>query len=237
MCTLAWDNSAGRLWVVFNRDEQRTRAPSTGVRWHPGTHAPFACATDPEGGGTWFAASTAGFAVALLNHHPAVHQPDPQSRRSRGLLVTDLVNARSPRDGLTRLKGMDLRAYAPFHLFFLSPEAVAGMTWDGSEVSIRLPGERFLTTSSHDPDGVARRREQVWRAALEGGPVDGSGAAALLRQREPQEPAYGLAMDREDARTVSQVHLEMDPAGFRFVLRMRDPRGDGFLAPQLLLHP
>ena len=52
-----------------------------------------------------------------------------------------------------------------------------------------------------------------------------------------EQPAYGLTMDRSDARTQSQTLVEMDPKVIRFSYRQRDPDGSGFLDPVIIEEP
>jgi hypothetical protein len=233
MCTLAWGSGDGRLWAVFNRDEQRARPPAQAPRIEQGANGPVACARDPQGGGTWFAASARGFAVALLNHYPAQSQLPP-APRSRGLLVSELAAGSSAAQAFDRFAAVSLACYAPFHLFLLTPQGASGFTWDGAALQPLQPASGFWTTSSFAPQAVVAWRRARWREAFAG---RAPAAAAVLQQPSPDRPAYGFAMDREDARTVSQIVLELDPAGFTFTCREREADGAGFGAPVVLRHP
>lgn len=237
MCTLAWGNTAGSGWICFNRDEQRSRSRAEPPRLHEGPNGPVAWARDPDGGGTWFAASSRGFAVALLNRYPAVESVVNPSLQSRGLLVSLIAGSPSADAAVEAFTGISPSPYAPFHLFILSPGSARGFTWDGTRLKDLKPRAAFFTTSSHRPDAVRAWRESWWAEQLAEGLVDGEAAAERLRRRHPGNPAFGPTMDREDARTVSQILLEWRESGFIFSYRPREADGSGYEQARVLEHP
>lgn len=237
MCTLAWGRGAAGLWACFNRDEQRSRPTAEKPALYAGRHGRLAYAVDPEGGGTWLAASQRGFLLALLNHYPAGGKAAHDSPRSRGLLVRDLAGAADGQAAGEELEATDLSCYAPFHLFILGLEEERGLTWDGRTLSPARAEDRFFSTSSHRPEAVVAWRRAWWRerSPLCGG--EPSAVAAALKERHPANPAYGVTMDRADARTVSQTLLEMDRASLRLEYWARAPEGPGWEEPEHLVLP
>jgi hypothetical protein len=233
MCTVAWGNSKDGLWLCFNRDEQRTRAPAETPRLHAGPNGPVAYARDPDGGGTWLAAAR-GFAVALLNAYPRDPDAAAEGRRSRGKLVCDLAGCASAADAFDVLAREDLDRYAPFYLLLCKPDSVAAFAWDGSALSFPVFEDGFLTTSSIEPGPVATQRRNWWLQQDAGSPADPERAAEFLRETFPGFPANGPSMDREDARTVSQILLELTASGFTFTYRAREASGPGFGEPLTL---
>lgn len=237
MCTVAWGNSENGLWLCFNRDEQRTRSLADAPRLHTGPNGPVAYARDPDGGGTWLAVSIKGFAVGLLNAYPGESVSIPPGRRSRGQLVRALAEGPSAPESRRRLAGEDLSAYAPFYLLLCEPQAVDLFFWDGSGLRTPTAADCFWTTSSFDPEDIVARRHDWWRRQSADGRMDGEHAADLLRQTDPGNPACAPTMDREDARTVSQISLILGPSGFTYVYRAREPHGPGYGNPVVLRWP
>jgi hypothetical protein len=227
MCTLAWGGGPDGFWAVFNRDEQRARPAAEPPALHPGRHGPLAYARDPQGGGTWFAGN-ARFAVALLNHYPAQARSAPPQPRSRGLLVCELAQADSAPAAAEQLERGGLDCYPPLHLFILAPAACRGFTWDGATLAPVAPDPPFWTTSSVDSDRVTAHRREQWRRAGCAARLDAEQAARLLRRTDPDDPARGFTMDRDDARTVSQIVFEQCPDRFSLRFYARDPDGPGF---------
>ena len=234
MCTLAWGTKKGRLWACFNRDEQRSRPEAELPRMvgKPGHRRVYA--RDPLGGGSWFVAAEEGFAVALLNHHPDGWSSEKVYPQSRGQLV--LEASRIPgEDGIrSLLQANHLRSYPPFHLFILKQRDSLAFTWDGSSLKKVTCPQEFITTSSFRQESIIPWREQWWKEQTAGMDLDDASAAELLRQCDVENPAWGTTMDREDARTVSQIQLRMEGTRFRFLYSQRDPEGKGFLQPVIL---
>jgi hypothetical protein len=233
MCTLAWGSSGTGLWVCFNRDEQRSRTPAERPRLHPGPNGPLAYARDPDGGGTWLAAAP-GFAVALLNAYPRDLETEVEGRRSRGKLVCDLAGCGSAEAAFNALADESLDPYAPFYLLLFKPDSVAAFAWDGSALSFPVFEDGFVSTSSVEPETIVAWRRDWWRLKASGLEAEPARAGELLRTTFPDRPAYGVTMDRADARTVSQSVVELSPDGFTFTYRAREANGPGFGPPQTL---
>ena len=231
MCTLAWGHNTGRFWACFNRDEQHSRPEAslpemTGKR---GNRLVFA--RDPLGMGSWFVAAERGHAVALLNHHPEGWRMDVTYPKSRGQIVLEVAHAFNG-DGIDPLlQENSLRYYGPFHLFILGKSDSLAYTWDTSTLHEIARPPRFLTTSSIGQDAIISWRQRWWLEQTSGQEIDDEVAAEILRQVNTENPAWGTTMDRSDARTVSQIQLRMEPTGFRFLYRQRDPDGNGYLTP------
>lgn len=234
MCTLAWGSDGRACWSVFNRDERLGRPVAGPPSLQPGPNGPLLFARDPEGGGTWFAGSLHGFAVALLNHYPACPERSPAGLRSRGLLVLDLAGGSSMASARERLSRCSLSRYAPFHLLVLGLEQADGWTWDGQHLRASRPPDTFWTTSSWEPQQVVSWRREWWRKQDAGSPVDPDRVSRLLRTFNPDQPAFGPTMEREDARTVSQVEWRVTESVCRFVYRPRQAAGPGYDPPVVL---
>lgn len=237
MCTLAWGEKDRSLWICFNRDEQRARPVAEPPAIHRGGAHPLVYARDPQGGGTWFAASGAGFAVALLNHYPASGAATILSSRSRGRLVLDLAAADNSQQALALLQREELDAFAPFCLFLLAPTGAEARSWDGNRLQ-GLDYERpFWSTSSYKAEEVVAWRTGWWLAHTEGKSLDLAGASGLMRRTWAEDPAFGLTMDRVDARTLSQIELKFSDQGMDFSYRERQAEGPGYREPTRLYLP
>ena len=235
MCTLAWAKADTGFWICFNRDEQRTRPQAEPPRVHPADPVPLVYARDPQGGGTWFAASTAGFAVALLNNYPRIPRDHPEEHQSRGQFV--LRVAALPLHELAALsREIDFTNYAPFFLFILSPERVISLEWRGERLEEVVPGDRFWTTSSHLTEAIPAWRRNWWREQFRDTGERPEEMARLMRDTVPDNPAHGLTMDRADARTLSQIELLISGEEIRFTYPARQTGGKAYMAPLVINH-
>ena len=225
MCTMAWDMSGDELWICFNRDEQRSRplAEPPVTAFHENGHASI-FARDPEGGGTWLAVSNAGFAVALMNYYTGELLPT-DNPSSRGTLVTALIKEESARAAETALDAMGpLKEFAPFYLFILGRNCARHWSWDGNVLEKSEECPRFWTTSSYKPEAVCAWRINVWNSLTADTTVSLARAAEMLRMVSP-DPAYGMTMDRDDARTVSQTSVTIGKGITRMRYASRELNG------------
>ncbi|MFO7724730.1 MAG: NRDE family protein [Oceanipulchritudo sp.] len=238
MCTFAWETGTnGDLWACFNRDEQRSRAAAEAPCLYPGPQGTLGYARDPEGGGTWLAVSSQGFAVALLNSYATGGSLSKGGGRSRGLLVRDLAATASGEEAEKALRNGQPEAYAPFHLFILSPEGVLKADWDGTRLTLGEARDGWFTTSSYRPGSIPVIRKKAWDDFHANHPEAGRAALARRLREKAPDPAEGMTMDRDDARTVSQTEVRTGTGGFTMVYRARAADGDGFEDPLMLTYP
>jgi uncharacterized protein with NRDE domain len=233
---MVWGEDSGKLWICFNRDEQRTRPPAEDLALHAGSNGPVAYARDPKGGGTWFAVSSRGFAVALLNHYNTQELAEPSHYRSRGLLVKELAECGSAEEAAILADQSDFEEYHPCHLFICDHQFYSLQTWDGNDLIYWEDPDCILTTSSYKAASVIKWRTGWWKN-LSAQSLPPDEVARQLRKVNPDKPAFGAAMDRDDARTVSQIQAELRADGFTISYRRREPDGVGFEDPMEIRYP
>jgi hypothetical protein len=174
---------------------------------------------DADFQGTWIAVNEYGLSIALLNG--AASTRPSALRRSRGMVIRDLVRTRCIDDCEFLLRRMRLSRYAPFTLVLLAPDAPAMVAeWDDGALAIDSSGDSRMpvTSSSFDPEGVRRSRAAEFevRARL-AGKVDPSLLYRFHSSHSPSRDAYSVCMHREDAQTVSFSWIVVTPAEVRFL--------------------
>jgi Transport and Golgi organisation 2 len=215
VCTVSWIHQAGGYHLLCNRDEKRSRGTALPPRVAELDGVRYIAPTDADGGGFWIAVNEFGLSLCLLNGHPSPAQ------RSRGLVIRDMVSARSVAECLLRVKQLDVHAYAGFTLVALEPRRPAALVqWNGGELTIDPAGDSHmpLTSSAYDPAGVRRSRlndfARLGRSATSIDP-------ALLHKfhvSHGSEPnAYSTCMHRPDAATVSFSWVAVTNSQVRFV--------------------
>lgn len=207
MCTLTWQYRDGGYELLFNRDEQRTRAPAQAPSYHATLAALYPI--DPEGGGTWVALGADGDSFALLNYYQADQQsPAPALPISRGRIIPGLL-ARGSQSVEQALSALPLTRYRPFvlahlSLAFAATGEVRTYTWDG-EGLISARADPPLVSSAVAIDRVRRNRQALYRD------VRRSGGDLLSSHRShwPEAGPLSVCMHREDACTVSLSHIRV----------------------------
>lgn len=214
MCTATWFPTADGYELFFNRDELRSRRrASAPARFHAGVLA-AAAPTDTDAGGTWLATNENGLTVALLNRYQdSVDTATDDRRRSRGLLVRDLVAEPSLGAVLERVAGLELDVYAPFTLLLLAPgKDATTLFWNGRRLSPSRQAMAPLASSGHKPLAVPAARRELWAGIPL---VDRDACLRFHAAHEPSRGAESPCMHRYDARTVSLIHVVVGASAIR----------------------
>jgi Transport and Golgi organisation 2 len=161
MCTVSFIPAGNRIFLSSNRDEKQWRAKAAppDVRMVNGCRICFPA--DGDAGGTWIAAHENGNAAVLLNGAFEAHTPQPPYRRSRGLILLDILTASSPVTAFQH--SIDLCNIEPFTLVLWSEAALYECRWDGYRKYCRaLPANLPHIWSSATLYGpaVVHKREQ-----------------------------------------------------------------------------
>jgi hypothetical protein len=233
MCTVTWWLApAGASYeVFFNRDERRTRGAATPPVQADAAGVKYLAPADADFGGTWLLVNAHGVVLALINHYPANPKTPLAPARSRGLLLRDLADCAGITAVCERLAEAELARFNAFFLLAFEPgQKPRKWTWDTrtlleDSAADPLP---FFTSSSFRSEDIRRHRRKLfvdrWAAK---GPLTPDDLAQFHLLREPERPAFGLLMDRADARTVSYSHILVRPGSEAIFAYSPRPAADG----------
>jgi uncharacterized protein with NRDE domain len=194
MCTLVLLQRPGEVLAVSgNRNELLSR-PASGPRIENGVLAP----RDELAHGSWLGLNRHGLFVCVTNRHGAMIDP---SRKSRGLLVMEALQAHSAR-GLREALG-ELRGdrHNGFHLVYADLRD-AFVTWgDGYEVrhAALTPGEVHVVTERSFGAGEGARERDV---------------AQAFRALEPDIHAWRVPMTAHAAQPLESACVHADAVGY-----------------------
>lgn len=229
MCTLSWQRRPGRLDVMFNRDELRSRPPAVAPAIAVVDGVKVLAPSDPQGGGTWVFSNEHGLTVCLLNNYADPARSPRRPSRSRGLLVKDMVGLRDVSALRSRLQQTALANYQPFILVIFSGiEPRAQWLWNGQYLREMKRPESPVTTSSLYPKLIPWLRRRRFHRATQNGqrPLTQEMQLALHRSRRPWPPAFAVAMSRRDKATVSLTHIGITPKAIEMHYWDGDPAGE-----------
>jgi len=214
MCTVTALRTRSVLRIACNRDELRGRAQA---------YPPFIVRRgsqqvlmpqDPQGGGTWIAANSAGLIFVVLN----VHVPRVASRQnppSRGLIIRDIADCSSLDEAAYRASGIPRETFAPCRLLVAEDDYLVEATIiDGRRaLFVRRIDRPLLFTSSSLGDAlVDGPRRVLFEQMLPSAPVGGMDLTvrqdAFHAHRWRDRPAVSVHMSRPDACTVSTTVVE-----------------------------
>ena len=128
MCTVSFVNSNDTIIITSNRDEKiiRPSAVPPGDYTINGKNVIFP--KDPKAGGTWFVVDANGTVLVLLNGADEKHKVELPYRKSRGLIVLDIISSFSPKDFWTEI---NLENIEPFTLVLFQNKELFQLRWNG----------------------------------------------------------------------------------------------------------
>jgi len=216
MCTVSVIPIDGGVRLVSNRDEGRRRAPAMPpeARDLPGGKRGI-WPTDPEGGGTWFAAADHGLAMTLLNGNPV----PPLDRTgldlvSRGVIIPKLIACADAGEAMEAFEGgvvgEPMDRFAHFRLVVTDASGrLYDARWDREQLRITEHPEPVAAfASSGLGDDKVECRIPLFDEMVRPGPTPEAQDAYHRHAWEGRGPV-SVMMSREAARTVSVTVAEV----------------------------
>jgi hypothetical protein len=159
MCTVTFIRAADKLYITSNRDEKHWRSNAIPPTVYTGATGNLLYPKDGDAGGTWIAAHENGNAIVFLNGGFIRHTPEPPYRKSRGLILLDLINAPDPAMAFSTIP---LHQIEPFTAVLWSTGQLFECRWDGSKKYItELPDSQphiWSSATLYDEEVVEKRK-------------------------------------------------------------------------------
>ncbi|MBS1576676.1 MAG: NRDE family protein [Bacteroidetes bacterium] len=130
MCTVTYIPSNDRVFITSNRDEKSWRFPAIPPQEYDFLSGKIYYPKDANAGGTWLAVHENGNAIVLLNGGFKFHESKPPYRKSRGLILLDLIEHMSPFDFF---RSINLGEIEPFTLVIWQDMELFECRWDGEK--------------------------------------------------------------------------------------------------------
>lgn len=130
MCTVSFVASNGKTIITSNRDEKVIRPAAIEPQNYLINNKNIIFPKDPKAGGTWFAVDESGTILVLLNGASAKYTVKSSYRKSRGLIVLDIISNLSPKDFWQEL---NLENIEPFTLVLFQDNELFQLQWNGKD--------------------------------------------------------------------------------------------------------
>lgn len=160
MCTVSFVFSNGKGIITHNRDEKTARESAIEPQKYLVNNKYIYFPKDQKAGGTWFAVSENGTTLVLLNGADEKHEVKLKYKKSRGLIVLDLISASSPIDGWNSI---DLSDIEPFTIVLFQENKVYQLRWneiEKSEVELDSTKSHIWSSSTLYPKDIRAQRSQ-----------------------------------------------------------------------------
>lgn len=224
MCTATWRHTGSAGYeLFFNRDELHRRAEAVPPKIHDDGPVRFLSPVDPDGGGTWLGINDRGITIALLNYYADTDSADTSAligassaTKSRGLLVTHLLNARDDVELRGMLQREALTEYRPFTLLVLMPKRAPFAFVSFETLSEIASPTMPITSSSYKTRAVIENRLSVYRRQFgQISRLDPPTSVELFdyhRSHVPKRSAESVCMHRHDGETRSFTYIRVTEA-------------------------
>lgn len=131
MCTVSFINANGKIIITSNRDEHSQRKNASEPLGVNLGHKKIFFPKDEKAGGSWIAVSNKGEIVVLLNGAFIKHIPKPVYKKSRGLVLLDVIKDNCP---TLFIKNIDLREIEPFTILIYGEGELNEFRWDSKKL-------------------------------------------------------------------------------------------------------
>jgi hypothetical protein len=182
------------------------------------------------------AVSETGQLIVLLNGAIKAHHPEPPYRKSRGLVVLDLVASASALDAFEEYNCTGIE---PFTIILFENNSLWYGKWDGKmkwleSLNVNKP-QIWSSVTLYSPD-LIRKRETWFNEWIAGHAHPGTLDIIRFHQKGGDgDPAYSILMNREGklfTNSISVIRLSHEKASFRYLDLRSGENAERFLQLQ-----
>lgn len=147
--------------LTSNRDEHKNRPAAIYPQAYLIGNKEITFPKDPLGGGSWFAIDGNATVGVLLNGAADRHVAQPFYRKSRGLVLLDIVAAES---SVTTWADYDLDEIEPFTIILSLTDNLYQLRWDGlkKEIQELSVNAHYIWSSSTLYAPEVRQERELW---------------------------------------------------------------------------
>ena len=159
MCTVSFVCSNDKIIITSNRDEKIIRPSAVPPKNYTLNGKNIIYPKDSKAGGTWYVVDENGTVLVLLNGAAEKHEVQLHYRKSRGLIVLEMISSASPKQFWDEI---DLENIEPFTLVLFQEKQLFQLRWNGAEKStIELEIDKNYVWSSSTLYSKAIREQRA----------------------------------------------------------------------------
>lgn len=217
MCTVSYVSHSGRSFITSNRDEHIGRETAYAPVFESINDKKIIFPKDAKAGGTWFAASEEGVVAVLLNGAFEKHQPTPPYRKSRGLVLLDIISSHKP---FELIAGINLNRIEPFTLILYQQHSLTELRWDGDmkhEKELDASGNYIWSSATLYSGEVIQHRKELFNRFITAEEKPAAEAIAAFHSNDHNDEENGFVINRSNGmRTFSITQAVVQPGKIDF---------------------
>ncbi len=199
MCTVSFVKTAEKVIITSNRDESVIRLNAIHPKNYKVNNKNVIYPKDRKAGGTWYVVDDKGTVIVLLNGADEKHQVQPSYRKSRGLIVLDIIGSTSPKECWATI---DLENIEPFTLVLYQEGDLYQLRWDGvikQTLSLDVNQKHIWASATLYPKEIRTKRAALFHSFLdEKQLVTEAEMYQFHRYTEEDNPENGLVINRNN---------------------------------------
>lgn len=199
MCTVSFVVANGKTIITSNRDEKVLRPSAVEPKNYLINNKHVIFPKDQKAGGTWYAITEDATVLVLLNGAAEKHQLKPSYRKSRGLIVLDIISSNSP---IEAWKTIDLSDIEPFTLVLFQDSKLYQLRWNEIEkqtTNLDTSQNHIWSSSTLYSTEIRAQRANWFYTFLDTKPeVNEVEMYQFHRYTESENQQHGLVINRND---------------------------------------
>jgi hypothetical protein len=215
MCTVTYIPTKEYFYLTSNRDEKNWRTDALAPAIYSSGSGKMMFPKDGDAGGTWIAAHENGNMVIFLNGGFKAHTPAPPYRKSRGLILLDLLDHSTPYNCFLAI---NLNSIEPFTAIIRDNGHLFECRWDGSkkhhkELDRTMP-HIWSSVTLYDEETISKRKKWFDNWLAEKKTISQSDILHFHQFTGDGDAHNDLKMNRDGkVFTVSITSIEIDSNG------------------------
>ena len=212
MCTLTFVAYQNKFIITHNRDEKTVRPSAIEPQNYLVNNKVILFPKDAKAGGTWFSVSQNGTVLVLLNGADEKHDVKLAYRKSRGLIVLDLISAKSV---ASEWDLIDLTDIEPFTLMLFEQAQLFQLRWNGlvkSKLALDKNKAHIWSSATLYSSEIRDKRAAWFNVFLENNATSSEhDLLCFHKNTEPENSENGLIINRNNLlKTVSITQAIID---------------------------
>ncbi len=218
MCTVSFISADNKKIITSNRDEhvQRPKAYAPDIEILNNKKIIFP--KDSKAGGTWFAAADNDVVAVLLNGGFIKHIPAPPYRKSRGLILLDIIESNNP---LSFYKELYLCGIEPFTLVLYQHGTLHELRWDGKdkhELFLDNSGNYIWSSATLYTGEAIRHRKNLFERFIADTKTITPGLVHQFHSNSHEDEENGFVINRQTGlKTFSITQAILQPGTINFL--------------------